>query len=224
MTVRTIFDAVRIALAFKAQFPFVESDVDERLQALAYTVPPDGRTVMRISTDGKQSVGFRWKKGDCEVTYEPTRPFLSAEGKSPIDVAASFKDITDIANAILGVTFAKQLKWAELFASVRAIGGKQPLEALRGTDGNLTRELGKLAGHELQRYSFAVCSAHKGEESIPLTEIADWFQLALEPLVANPNFYHSFIVFRKPDAEGVRALAADVEATFVRLIERIEGS
>ncbi len=216
-------DVFRITLAFDRPYVFLDEDIDEKLPESGFSKPEEGGTVLRISSDGRQSQATRWVDGDVEVYYQPSRAFLSSEGTSPEDVADGFTRIVQVSEDLLGDDWPRRLKWAELYAAARIRGEKSPLKAFSKTySSKLLDELRNFLSRPIMPSLFGVYAAPENHLDEPLNEIPDWVHIVLEPLVANPQYYFMKVVFREADYDSVEKFAREFESIVEHIIAEVE--
>ena len=201
----------------------MDDDIDDKLRESGFSEPDEGGTVLRISSDGRQSQATRWVDEDVEVYYQPARAFLSSEGKNPGEVADGFARIVQASKDLLGDQWPGKLKWAEFYATARVRGEKSPLKAFSGTySRKVLAELQGFLSGPIMPSLFGVYSAPENQLDQPLNKIPNWTHIVLEPLVANPEYYFVKIVFRKPDHDSVERFAQDFESILERIIAEVE--
>ncbi|MFQ5871910.1 MAG: hypothetical protein ACE5IJ_10600 [Thermoplasmata archaeon] len=220
---KLIFELDKATLSFRQPFPFLDEDLGQLLVEKGFNEPEKGRNVLRVSPDGRESPAIRWERDEISVYYEPTRPFLTVEGKIPDGVAAAFDDILSVSRDLLGDTFKSEVRWAELNAIIRAVGSKSPLEAFRKYDWNpITAPLASILGSDVKPFRLSVYSAEDEDLNQPLSEVSDWIHVTVEPLVANPRYYFIRIVYRQSDVSSVSTFASRVEEIASKIISELE--
>jgi len=211
-------------MAYRSKFPFVDADLEKNLEEAGFSSSSPGRRVLRLSSDGQESVALRWTSSGSEVYYDPTRAFLSAEGSVPEGVHEAFGKLVKIAAALLGPTWATELKWTELYATIRILGERKPLESYTETySPKIIERVGKILGTTVKPFLFAVFSSPGGEEGQPLNEIPNWVTIVVEPFIQNPKYYFMKLVFRQQDTEKVVGFASRLEKIVGGIISEIEG-
>ena len=79
-------------------------------------------------------------------------------------------------------------------------------------------------GENLQPFSLTAYASGMDQLQRPLNEIPDWFDLRIEPLIANPKYYFVRIVFRKENLEIVSQFVSQIEERITQAIEMLERS
>ncbi len=212
-------------MAYRNRFPFVDVDLDKKLQDAGFSVAASGRAVLRLSADGQESVALRWtSEGGAEIYYDPARGFLSAEGNVPTAVAESFKKLVSVAQTLLGQNWSGETKWAELYSNVRILSDKQPLDAYAATySPKVVERMSGILGLPVKPFLFAVFSSHGGEAGQPLNEVPDWVNIIIEPFIPNPKYYFMKLVFRQQEVSKVVTFASKYEPIVEDVISGIEG-
>lgn len=213
----------KVTIATQSKFPFLEEDVDHKCKTLGYAVPKQGGTVLIATRDGSQSLGQVWSKDDFSITYDPSRGFLSVEGKDPSELGDESQVLVKMAEELLGDVFDDEVRWMELNFAARSSSDRRPLEAIGATPSSLHKGLGEVFDEPLLPFGISAYAGEKEELNRPLNEVTNWFDLRIEPLIANPRYYFIRIVYRnrKPDQviKFVRELLPRLESA-IRLLEK----
>jgi len=223
-SLKLIFDTFKITMAYRTRFPFVDADLDKKLKEAGCSSSAPGHTVLRLSSDGQESVAFRWTGSGSEVYYDPARAFLGAEGNVPARVPEAFDKLVGVAKILLGSTWPGEVKWSELYSVIRVLGDKQPLESYAATySPKIVERMAKLLGLPVKPFLFAVFSSFESLVGQPLNEVPDWTNIILEPFIPNPKYYFMKVVFRRQEVPKVIEFASKLEKTAGSIISEIEA-
>ena len=221
---KLIFDTFKLTLAYRTKFPFVDEELDKKLKEAGFSSSAPGHTVLRLSSDGQESVAFRWTGSGSEVYYDPARAFLSAEGNVPESVREAFGKLIGIAKALLSSGWPTEIKWSELYSVIRVLGDRQPLESYSvAYSPKIVERMTKLLGVPVKPFLFAVFGSSETLVGQPLDEVPDWTNIILEPFIQNPKYYFMKVVFRRQDISKVVDFASKLETTAGSVISEIEG-
>lgn len=214
-----------ITLAFKSQYPLIESDLHSKLEEKGFQEPTRNVTVLRISRDGRESIVKRWEKEKTEVFYDPSRGFLSVEGLNIEKTSIGFKEIYLISQELLGETSSEKIKWAEINFSCRCIGQKHPLQSLKIlSSADIFNNIENIFKESIFPFSLEFYSS--ADEQIsdkPLTDFVDWSNVSIRPLIANPKYYVISVVYRKNNINKVIEFSSTIKSVVESLLEKIEG-
>lgn len=219
---KPVFQIVRMAIAFSSKYPLEENSLNDELRGSGFIVPTTERYTVRASEDGAQSTAMKWTRGETEVYYEPTRPFLTAEGRAPSQVVETFSLVDKISKRLLGENPEQKQKYGELYVVARVMGAKFPLRAMREKRDDLTKAMSELLGTDVQRFSEVFCCGVNDEGPTPLNQVLDWTHITVEPFVVNPTYYFVRIVIRNHDVEVVRKFGDNLESILIRIVEGVE--
>jgi len=221
---KLIFDTLKLTMAYKTLFPFVEAELDKKLREAGFAASAPGHTVLRLSSDGQQSVAFRWTGSGSEVYYDPARGFLSAEGNVPGSVHETFGKVTAVAKGLLESDWPDEVKWSELYSVVRILSDKQPLDSYSTTySPKIVERMTKLLGVSVKPFLFAVFGSSETLVGQPLSEVPDWTNIILEPFIQNPKYYFMKVVFRRQELSEVVGFASKLEKSVESIISEIEA-
>ena len=216
-------DRNTVTLAFKRPIPIPEDDLQVKLEKIGYKVPSSNHIVVKVSSDGMETLSKRWVKDNSDVYYDPRRGFLSSEGRDIEKTSIGFTDILKVSKEYFD-DFDNELKWAELNFSCRCIGTKAPLTALKqAVRGTIHDEVGEIINAPVNPYTLEIFSADENELDKALNEVTNWQHITIRPIVINPRYYQVNIVYRQKDVEKVENCAKTVEDIVNKLISHIEG-
>ncbi|MFQ5885363.1 MAG: hypothetical protein ACE5IO_09720 [Thermoplasmata archaeon] len=217
-------EANKVTVATKSKYPFLEEDLDRKCKAAGFTVPKRGGTVLIAARDGSQSLGQVWSADDKTITYDPNRGFLSLESRDLSETAQGFATLIDIARELLSDTFEEEIRWGELNFAARVSSETLPLEVLSGSSTKVHEELSKLFEEPLSPFSIAAYSSPGEDLKRPLNEVPNWFDMRIEPLIANPRYYFVRIVYRKQDLARISGFLQGLEDRLGNVIQLLEES
>ncbi len=217
-------EANKVTIATKRKYPFLEEDLDRKCKEFGYAVPKQGRTVLTIARDGSQSLGQVWSKNEgLTITYDPNRGFLSLQADELSETVKEFSTLVAIANALLSEP-EQEIRWGEVNFAARASSESRPLEVFSKLSTDLHEKLGDLFEESVHPFGVAAYSAPGEALDKPLNEISNWFDIRIEPLIANPRYYFIRIIYRKSDLEQVNGYLRPLEDRLAEAIRFLEES
>ena len=212
----------RVTVATNNKLPFLEEDLDEKVQSIGYKIPKPGGSVLVVSRDGSQTVGVVWSKEEMTITYDPSRGFLSIDGRSLKELAEGFAQLVNITQELLGGESERNIKWGELNLAARCATEKLPLDVIGRSATEIHTSLANLFGEKLLPFSVTAYSSEAEELEKPLNEIPDWFDLRVDPLIANPKYYFIRIIYRKKNPAQVGEFVQKLEIRLDDMIKMLE--
>ncbi len=211
----------KITLAFVKEYPFTEDEVQEKVLYLDYNIPETKKSVIKISSDGRQSREKRYIKEDIEIGYDSERGFLSSEGVDVKKTAEGFNDVMNIAKELCDEDL--EIKWCELIFECKVKGNKKPLIIFDKTLATeVHEEIKDIIGAPVHPLGLSIYTSDKDEIDKPLNEIVNWSHFSFSPLARNPNYYYGRVVFREKDGKDVHEMAMKIEEVVESLIELLE--
>jgi hypothetical protein len=221
---KPIIEVYKVTIAFTSPLPLPEEELRTQMDKSGYRPNQNGETVMRVSTDGSQSIARAWEKGAHEAYYDLQRGFLSSEGDNFPEVAEGARELRKIASGLVQGSLDEHVKWAEINFQGRVVTKTHPMAALKRFYQDMSfEEIEKALGDGLRPFSLRLYSSDEPEPKRRLVDIPNWTHFAMEPLVLNPTYFLLRLIYRREKVEEVLSLADRLEETLNTVVMVVAG-
>lgn len=221
---KPIIEVYKVTMAFTSPLPLPEEELRTQMDKSGYKPSQKGGTVMRISTDGSQSIARAWEKGAHAAYYDLQKGFLSSEGDSFREVAEGARELRKIASGLVQGSLDEHVKWTEINFQGRVVTKTHPMAALKRFYRNMSfEEIERAFGDRFRPFSLRLYSSDEPEPKRRLVEIPNWTHFGMEPLVLNPTYFLLRLIYRRENVEDVLGLADRLEETLNSVVMAVAG-
>jgi len=240
---------IRHTFVFQKQFPLLDPAkffASVRAKGFAYQLQPGmefdqatgsmRRMTVGIATRDTGTVQYEPDKGWITVSNEATFGLLPSqvegEGEPAIRppdthaISYSLEDldlVRDILTKDMEIILSKSLLYTECILEAFIVGRKAPLVAFsQKLSSPLLNELSAVIGDDVAPFDVRVYPKAHTYTDMNLRKVNNWYEIRVEPLIANPRQYYVNLVYRNENHEVYVKFVRDLERILSGIIKSIE--
>lgn len=159
------------------------------------------------------------RKGEIVVYIDSSEGEIAVHGRSLDEVLMGFEQLSKVVQTELGIDIHSNVWYYQLVAHYTIKTGTIPRHAIpKAVEGNPHfSKFNEILAEQTSMFSIRLSPKDK----IPNT--ADWFDIAIEPDVLNPEAYHIGVVFRNPNRVRSEDFVKNLKRAVFNLLKVVEG-